>query len=306
MFLIKRNDVSCRCSTGVELALLLLHTFEFCSQITVRVAAENSIPIGIMATKIAEARRKANLRVLQRLDSLILDIQGSATHVVLYEFSVDSQQWEKTGCEGSLFIAKRSESPRFKLVVLNRNSKENLEVPITGKFQMQVQDPYLIFRETKGDGVVQIRGIWFHDNAEREAVSGLLTRIVSSMEQIEQLEEKHSHDAEALGVRQQQQQQSGGTTNQQVAAAGAAMQGLSVSAAAATGAPTDESADGTKQSHRHHHHASNNLVLDKKSLQLSLLSLIQDERFLDLIHAQYLKVAQARANREKHGDGGGH
>lgn len=263
-----------------------------------------------MATKIAEARRKANLRVLQRLDSLILDIQGSATHVVLYEFSVDSQQWEKTGCEGSLFIAKRSESPRFKLVVLNRNSKENLEVPITGKFQMQVQEPYLIFRETKGDGVVQIRGIWFHDSAEREAVSTLLTRIVSSLEQIEQLEEKHSHDAEALGVRQQQQQQeSAGSTNQQVAAAGAAMQGLSVSpAAAATGSPVDgsASADGAKQPHRHHHHASNNLVLDKKSLQLSLLSLIQDERFLDLIHAQYLKVAQARANREKHGDGGGH
>ena len=260
-----------------------------------------------MATKIAEARRKANLRVLQRLDSLILDIQGSATHVVLYEFSVDSQQWEKTGCEGSLFIAKRSESPRFKLVVLNRNSKENLEVPITGKFQMQVQEPYLIFRETKGDGVVQIRGIWFHDSAEREAVSTLLTRIVSSLEQIEQLEEKHSHDAEALGVRQQQQQQqSAGSINQQVAAAGAAMQGLSVSPAAAAAAPADGSADSAKQPHRHHHHASNNLVLDKKSLQLSLLSLIQDERFLDLIHAQYLKVAQARANREKHGDGGGH
>ena len=233
-----------------------------------------------MATKIAEARRKANLRVLQRLDSLILDIQGSATHVVLYEFSVDSQQWEKTGCDRSLFIAKRSESPRFKLVVLNRNSKENLEVDITGKFQMQVQEPYLIFRETKEDGAIRIRGIWFHDNAEREAVSGLLTRIVSSLEQIEQLEEKHSHDAEALVVRQQQQQQQqqsgGGGVGQQVAAASAAMQGLSVSAAAAGGGgggggvATDGSADGTKQPHRHHH-AGNNLVLDKKSLQLSLL-----------------------------------
>jgi mRNA-decapping enzyme 1B len=32
-------------------------------------------------------------------------------------------------------------------------------------------------------------------------------------------------------------------------------------------------------------------------LQLALLSLIQDERFIDLLHAQYLKVAHARANR---------
>jgi len=28
-----------------------------------------------------------------------------------------------------------------------------------------------------------------------------------------------------------------------------------------------------------------------------LLSLIQDDRFLDLIHAQYLKVASARAKK---------
>ena len=41
------------------------------------------------------------------------------------------------------------------------------------------------------------------------------------------------------------------------------------------------------------------MVLDKKNLQLALMSLIQDERFLDLIHAQYVKVAQARANKKE-------
>ena len=39
------------------------------------------------------------------------------------------------------------------------------------------------------------------------------------------------------------------------------------------------------------------VALDKKSLQLALLSLIQDDRFIDLLHAQYLKVAHARAHR---------
>merc|ERR1711865_275129 len=38
-------------------------------------------------------------------------------------------------------------------------------------------------------------------------------------------------------------------------------------------------------------------TLDKKSLQLALLSLIQDERFLDLLHAQYLKVHHARTKK---------
>ena len=40
------------------------------------------------------------------------------------------------------------------------------------------------------------------------------------------------------------------------------------------------------------------VALDKKSLQLALLSLIQDERFIDLLHAQYLKVAHARARKD--------
>mmetsp|Transcript_16474 Transcript_16474/g.24302 ORF Transcript_16474/g.24302 Transcript_16474/m.24302 type:complete len:81 (+) Transcript_16474:405-647(+) len=39
-------------------------------------------------------------------------------------------------------------------------------------------------------------------------------------------------------------------------------------------------------------------LLDKKNLQLALLSLIQDDRFLDLIHAQYVKVANARSNKK--------
>jgi len=44
--------------------------------------------------------------------------------------------------------------------------------------------------------------------------------------------------------------------------------------------------------------AAPNLVLDKKSLQLTLLSLIQDDRFVDLIHAQYIKVATARQGKK--------
>jgi mRNA-decapping enzyme 1B len=47
-----------------------------------------------------EAKRAANLRVLQRTDSNIVDIVGSATHVVLYEFNADSKAWEKRNVEG--------------------------------------------------------------------------------------------------------------------------------------------------------------------------------------------------------------
>jgi mRNA-decapping enzyme 1B len=39
--------------------------------------------------------------------------------------------------------------------------------------------------------------------------------------------------------------------------------------------------------------------LDKKSLQLALLSLIQDDRFLDLLHSQYLRVVHARVKKHQ-------
>ncbi|KAL7573736.1 hypothetical protein ACA910_007772 [Epithemia clementina (nom. ined.)] len=38
-------------------------------------------------------------------------------------------------------------------------------------------------------------------------------------------------------------------------------------------------------------------ALDKRSLQLALLSLIQDDRFLDLLHSQYLRVMKARSKK---------
>lgn len=271
------------------------------------------------ATITEEARRSANLRVLQRLDSSILDIAGSATHVVLYEFDNSEQKWEKRNVEGSLFVAKRSEAPRFKLVVLNRNSRDNFEVAVTGNFQMQVRDPYLIFREEKAGSQAKILGIWFHDGKEREAVSALLKRIVESLSRIEEMEERHAENGRQLlgesaqppdtvtGSEPAQQDQSAPVD--EAAAASALLSPLTISqqgggggggtAASHTPPPGPVSAPSTGQSV-----PPQNLVLDKKSLQLSLLSLIQDERFLDLIHAQYLKVVHTRANRDAHQKGG--
>lgn len=39
--------------------------------------------------------------------------------------------------------------------------------------------------------------------------------------------------------------------------------------------------------------------LDKKALQLALLSLIQDDRFLDLLHSQYIRVVRTRMKKQQ-------
>jgi len=213
-----------------------------------------------------DTRKKANLRVLQRLDSTIQDIICSATHVVLYEFSQSNQAWEKKNIEGSLFIvsSSSSSSSSYKVIVLNRNSINNLEVRISDAFQMQVKEPYLIFRDsTKSD----IRGLWFHDDTERTFVSKCLNGVVQRL--------KNSNGNDDT------------TTNEQEDVV-SAMSSLCI------GTTTDNHNDSKAKAVIND---PQEVILDKKNLQLTLMSLIQDERFLDLIHAQYVKVSNARSKK---------
>lgn len=274
-----------------------------------------------MAGRIdAETRRKANLRVLQRIDSDIVDLAITATHVVLYEFNNARQRWEKKNVEGWLALTKRSVAPRFKLVVLNRSSTENLEVPITSTFQLQVKEPYMIFRDSRasaaGGADERIRGIWFHDGKERDQVASYLEQVVKSLAKIEEMEGNQNNPPARTAAAGGGDEEGEGAARRDAGAAllsaltlgsndgdrSATATATSTSTAAARadrgeqppgpGPPAAAARSNPLSTHQ-------NLVLDKKSLQLSLLSLIQDERFLDLIHAQYLKVVHTRAARQQ-------
>mmetsp|Transcript_22304 Transcript_22304/g.32603 ORF Transcript_22304/g.32603 Transcript_22304/m.32603 type:complete len:262 (-) Transcript_22304:65-850(-) len=249
-----------------------------------------------------EAKRSANLRVLQRSDSSIIDIVGSATHVVLYEFDGVSQQWVKRNVEGSLFVAKRTASPRFKIVVMNRNSKDNLEIPLASTFQMQVREPYLIFRLEQGkeSNGQKISGIWFHDGKEREAISEILQRVVKSLSHADEETKKHAGRIAQTTEVSQSVPKKGTPVNKSEAAA-SLIAALRIGSSSESTSEQEQQVSTPKQQPQEATAPVQNMVLDKKSLQLSLMSLLQDERFLDLIHAQYLKVAQTRAKANQDG-----
>lgn len=254
-----------------------------------------------------DVRRKANLRVLQRLDSAVNDIVESATHVGLYEFKQDAQAWEKRNVEGSLFLVKRNDVPRFQLQILNRNSTDNWTLPVFVKMQLQNQDPYLIVRFQNPDGETVIQGIWFHNGQERNAIAAMLMKAMKALELTPDID-----PGTAASVLLSPLNLGGHTIPISRAPASpyaAVVTSTSVASSVQqeeTAAPISETKSNlsatqeqppytpvqTTTSNQQH------FVLDKKSLQLSLLSLIQDDRFLDLIHAQYLKVAHARANRK--------
>lgn len=137
----------------------------------------------------SELKRQANLRSLQRIDPKILDLGTTVSHVVLYEFSLSKKTWEKNNIEGSLFVVKRQDNPIFKLIVLNRSSNENLEVPITSTFQMQKADVYLIFRDGSNANEA-VRGIWFHDGEERENFVRYVENVVKTIGKVEEMRAK--------------------------------------------------------------------------------------------------------------------
>ena len=223
-----------------------------------------------MATNIEAARREANLRLLQRsVDPTISSILGSATHVVLYDFQQSSQAWEKSNVEGSLFLAVKPTG--YLLVILNRNSPENYPIQLSQHFELQHSDPYLIFKQPGSGQSVVIKGIWFPSPKERVLMNDLLNKVLQN------LKNNPPPPAPAPAPKTEQ------------GALFAAL--LSPSTLAAQNTQTSPVRQASPSQH------SSQPVLDKKSLQLALLSLIQDERFLDLLHAQYLKVAHARANR---------
>ena len=187
-------------------------------------------------------------------------------------------------------MVKCSSFPRFKIIVMNRNSKDNLEVPVTSKFQMQVREPYLIFRLESGEesGRHKIRGIWFHDGKERETIVEMLNRVVKSSSAADETMTKHT----CTHPQHSTNEKATATINKEKAAA-SLMAALKIGDRG--GSSSTEHENCSRQQNTESESSVQNMVLDKKSLQLSLMSLLQEDKFLDLIHAQYLKVAKARA-----------
>jgi mRNA-decapping enzyme 1B len=263
-----------------------------------------------------EQRKQANLRMLQRYGPWT-EIIATATHVVLYEFKTESGgggggAWCKAGKEGTLFLA----SPPATLIILNRTSTENFILNITGAIQIQHEQGFVILRVES-----VIYGLWFPSADERSRMFDMVAETIMALRNQRPravsaprasnmapppLPPTPSSLAEvgklkaALGIGGAPPTNNSANTPVQpmgatmattitaipaeqftpVAAPSSVLPGAlaAAAAAAATGPGITE-------------------PLDKRSLQLALLSLVQDERFLDLIHTQYLRVVQRRQDK---------
>jgi len=78
-----------------------------------------------------------NLAPLQRLDPNIVSVIYTSKHVVLY--SLEKGQWEKQLCEGPFFIVERKSLPRYRFIILNRKTDQNLVQDLSQQVQKVIE-----------------------------------------------------------------------------------------------------------------------------------------------------------------------
>ena len=190
------------------------------------------------------------------------------------------------------------------LIILNRNSPQNFTYDLCSSFKSKVpSDNGNLLSIKKGD---DINAMYFHDPEEMMETGAVLKRIEEgsmgvNVEATQSLMEtlgipglslKNTAQQQQRRQKQQQKQQQQPQQQQQQQ-----QQQSKVSSAAANNTPPAQAVPPPPPS------LSPGTALDKKSLQLTLLSLIQDDRFIELIHAQYLKVLKARGSAAANGGG---
>lgn len=122
----------------------------------------SDLPLPPSATR---TNAELNLSVLRRHDPSITSIISIAPYAVVYLFSPTSQQWEKSGTEGTLFVCQLSTTvigaDRFSVIVLNRRGLGNFQAELLNQEDVEVTDEYVILRAYDEEAEIQhIYGLW--------------------------------------------------------------------------------------------------------------------------------------------------
>lgn len=118
------------------------------------------------------AESNMNFAALNKVDPYAKSLLETAAHVALYIFN--NNEWEKTEIEGALFVYSRTGEPFHNILIMNRLNMKNLVEPVTQGLDLQLQDPFLLYRNSQG----LIYGIWFYDKEECKKIATILTKIV--------------------------------------------------------------------------------------------------------------------------------
>lgn len=127
----------------------------------------------------ARTNAELSLSVLKRHNPAIASILSIAPYAVVYVFSPTSQQWEKSGIEGTLFVCQLRLSDtgaeRYTVTLLNRRGLENFEAELLKGSDVEITEEYIILRVNDGE---QIYGLWIFSEPEPSSTAN--TRAINA------------------------------------------------------------------------------------------------------------------------------
>ena len=137
----------------------------------------------MMTPPPARTNTELNLLVLRRYIPDIERIISIAPFAVVYLFSPETQQWEKSGVEGTLFVCQLSAAEsgyqRYNVVILNRKSLDNFVMELVSREDIEITEQYVILQVLSEDGTPNIYGLWIFSDEDsvlstREVVAGAI------------------------------------------------------------------------------------------------------------------------------------
>merc|ERR1719188_108166 len=137
---------------------------------------------------IEQARFGSMLESLQQQDAEIDHIVVYSKFVVAYLLQQDGPNpgWRKANIEGPVYLVRRRVNPRYQLLVKNQFSQNNLLDSLHPDWELDCQKNYVFYKVE--DPSKRIRGLWFHDDAERTKIEEALERTLDELRNKPQVE----------------------------------------------------------------------------------------------------------------------
>lgn len=125
-------------------------------------------PMAVTSPPPLRSNEELNLLVLRRWCPEIQGIIAIAPFAVLYTFSPETQQWEKSETQGTLFICQLSGAafPRYRVIILNRKGPENFHLDLVSTENIEVTEEYVIVQIVGEDDTPLVYGIWIFSDGD--------------------------------------------------------------------------------------------------------------------------------------------
>lgn len=137
---------------------------------------------------------EVNLSVIKRYAPNISSIAYLHPYAVVYVFSSISNQWEKYGVEGTLFVCRLSPmngaKDEYSAFVLNRRGLNNFSLDLRSTAQIEPDGEFIVLQSIDGEGEPEVYGLWIWAEPEslvnaREDTVRALQECASRAESVE-------------------------------------------------------------------------------------------------------------------------